>query len=511
MKKRSRSRRAREVAPAAPTMQPMNTKASTAEPKPGSTLRIAVTLPRPDDGLGLTQSPARLTTSTVEAFVPDPLTLESACAELERLGFTVSQIGRVSISARGPRYLFERTFGTKLSVFRFDDSEAGQPAQEAFYYPAPDAPWKPKRRIAELIDAAYIQWPYYFTATQPSPIPPQVDYHHLRVPGDVTLLLDADRVHRDGITGHGVRVAMVDSGFAFGHPYYQGRGYRTSVVLAPGASEPEADGNGHGTGEAANLLAIAPDVTFVGVKLDNETRPNESASLLEGFQVALAQNPSVISVSLGFDLVKGPTRQHLEELPNGLKALEAEVQAAVADGIAVVFSAGNGHVAFPGMMPSVISAGGTFVDADDALIASDYASAFPSSIYVGRHVPDFTGLVGLAANGASYIMLPIQSGSDLDTGGANRDGTAPDDGWAVFSGTSAAAPQLAGVCALLLEQDPSLSPADIKNALARTARDVTQGTANPASNEGTALEASAGPDGATGAGLVDAYEALRQV
>ena len=500
-----------ELTPMPPKIERMAPRSAAQAPRPSPTLRIAVTLPRPADGLGLTEYPARMTTEVVDRFVPDPPTVEQACAELERLGFEITVRGRVSISARGPRYLFERTFGTELSVYRFGDSLAGRPAQEAFWYPAPDAPWKPRRRISELIDAAYIQWPHYYTAPPPSAIPPPVDYHHLRVPGDVTLLLGVDRVHRDGITGRGVRVAMVDSGFAFGHPYYEGRGYRTSVVLAPGSGDPAADGNGHGTGEAANLLAVAPDVTFIGIKLDDEAHPAQGASLLEGFQLALAHNPGVISVSLGYDLVAGASREHLTELPNSLKALEAEVQAAVAEGIMVVFSAGNGHVAFPGMMPSVLSAGGTYVDAADALLASDYASAFPSRIYVGRHVPDVTGLVGLAENRADYIMLPVPQGSEIDRGNASHDGTAPDDAWGVFSGTSAAAPQLAGVCALLLQQDPTLSPADIKAILARTARDVTKGSANAASNEGVALKAGVGPDGATGAGLVDAWAASRQI
>ena len=46
----------------------------------------------------------------------------------------------------------------------------------------------------------------------------------------------------------------------------------------------------------------APDVTFTGIKLDNETDPDLGASVLEGFQEALRHNPKVISVSLGYDL-----------------------------------------------------------------------------------------------------------------------------------------------------------------------------------------------------------------
>jgi subtilisin family serine protease len=158
-------------------------------------------------------------------------------------------------------------------------------------------------------------------------------------------------------------------------------------------------------------------------------------------------------------------------------ALEAEIQAAVRRGVIIVFSAGNGHYSFPGQMPDVISAGGVFVDQRGALQASDYASAFASSIYSGRSVPDVCGLVGLLPHG-NYLALPVPAGCRLDTEGLAYDGTPPNDGWGVFSGTSAAAPQLAGLCALLLQADATLSPSDVKAILRRTARDVATGHAN---------------------------------
>ena len=78
-------------------------------------------------------------------------------------------------------------------------------------------------------------------------------------------------------------------------------------------------------------------------------------------------------------------------------------------------------------------------------------------------------------------------------------------GWGAFSGTSAASPMVAGVCALLKEVDPTLSPVDIKNILKYTARDITAGT----NAHGNA--AVPGPDGATGFGLVDAERAIETV
>jgi subtilisin family serine protease len=288
------------------------------------------------------------------------------------------------------------------------------------------------------------------------------------------------------------------------------------VDLAPHATNDQTDVNGHGTGESTNVFAVAPGATFVGIKVDNDDDPRSGASLLEGFQTALQHQPHVISISMGYDLRDPRTFKQLPTLPSSLVALEAEIQAAVAAGIVVVFSAGNGHFSFPGMMPDVISAGGVFMDAQGALQASNYASAFDSKAYSGRHVPDFCGLVGLLPH-ASYIMLPIPAQSEIDVetsqpDDGNGDGTTPSDGWGVFSGTSAAAPQLAGVCALLLEKNPSLKPADIKAILKRTARNVVTGAANPASSDDrVGMPASADDNGAAGAGLIDAFAAWQQV
>jgi subtilisin family serine protease len=72
----------------------------------------------------------------------------------------------------------------------------------------------------------------------------------------------------------------------------------------------------------------------------------------------------------------------------------------------------------------------------------------------------------------------------------------------LFSGTSAAAPQLAGAAPLLLGAKPSLNPAQIVEALTKTAVDVVVG--RPRFNN----PAGPGPDLPTGAGLVNVDAAL---
>lgn len=501
-------------------------------------LRVAVTFNRPGQDTGPTRFGARMSTETVSSFIPDPAQADLALAELSRRGFTLTGRGSLSASMRCTRAQFEAVFQTRLKRMKAPCASAAQ--FSSVLYPPDGAPWDPDPAIKSLLDDVYIQWPHIYMAraakaakgtkakktttaakkrpatkkpheaTAPSATPPAVPYFHLAAPADIALKLNATPVHQQGITGKGVRIAMIDSGFAHGHPYFKAHGYSSSIVLAPGATDRRTDGNGHGTGESANIFAIAPGATFIGVKLDNEADPTSGASVLEGLQEALKHDPQVISVSLGYDL-RGPGDTPLKTLPNGLVALEAEIQAAVKRGIVIVFSAGNGHYSFPGQMPDIISAGGVFVDQHGAMRASDYASAFTSLIYSGRSVPDVCGLVGMLPH-ATYISLPVSAGCEIDRENAAFDGTTPNDGWGVFSGTSAAAPQLAGLCALLLQADPHLSPGDIKAILRRTARDVTKGHANPASDpKGAGVPAGVGEDGATGAGLADALAAVKQV
>jgi subtilase family protein len=294
---------------------------------------------------------------------------------------------------------------------------------------------------------------------------------------------------------------MVDSGH-FRHPYFVGRGYNVApVVLGPAAANPLDDESGHGTGESTNIFAVAPDVQLLPVKIN-------FVNSVGAFNAAVGLHPDIITCSWG-------SSKEFPPLSAADQTLATAIAAAVASGIVVVFSAGNGHFGFPGQHPDVISAGGVFMNPDESLRASDYASGFLSNIYPNRRVPDLSGLVGMRPK-AIYLMLPLQPGDEIDIGnaggtypgpaggGPGGDETARDDGWAAFSGTSAAAPQLAGAAALIKQACPTLRPTAVRDILMRTARDVTTGNCNPATGGNPAT---AGPDLATGTGLVDAQKA----
>ena len=452
--------------------------------------------PRSVGGVSLFDASASITSQTAPNFFSEDQLIQAAALRLQESGFQVLQLSATTINIAAPAQVYERVFETELTAEERPVIKPGAVEDTATFIdtPSTDLPGlvdTSKTPLGELIEGVAIEEPVYFMENALAPLK---EYWHLRVPGDVSLGVNADQAHRGGTTGRGVKVVMVDSGW-YRHPYFTQRGYRSSpVVLGPAAASPNDDESGHGTGESANAFAAAPDIDFTMVKINfvNSTG---------AFNAAVALAPQIISCSWGSSVQTGP-------LSAANQALAAAISTAVASGIVVVFSAGNGHWGFPGQHPDVISAGGVHMQIDGSLRASDYSSGFASNVYSGRNTPDLSGLVGMQP-GASYIMLPVQPKDDIDTSRAGgtwppQDQTAGNDGWAAFSGTSAAAPQVAGVCALIKDACPNLSPTQVRDILKKSARDVTAGTNHP--NFGNA--AGTGYDLATGAGLVDAHKAV---
>jgi hypothetical protein len=449
--------------------------------------------PKSIGGRSLFEEGEMATHQTIENYLSEREVTLRAVEDLKNAGFTILQVTNITINISGSQSAFEKAFGRDIHAVEMEGLKSGPEEDTITYLDTAQndvlgliVPQSGK--LSNYIEGVALETPYYPFA--PATLPPTKAYWHLNVPADVSLGCNADKAHRAGITGKGVHVVMVDTGF-YRHPFYAARGYRANnVVLAPGTTDPTVDDNGHGTGEAANIFATAPDVDLTPMKWNFV---NSTAA----FNAAAAIVPDIITCSWG--------SSQRDSLTAANQTLAAAVAAAVANGITVVFSAGNGHYGFPGQHPDVISAGGVYMDESMQLQASNYSSGFDSNIYPGRRVPDVCGLVGQRPK-AAYIMLPQQEGANIDSDNAggthpNGDETSASDGWAAFSGTSAAAPQLAGVAALIKQACRRLKPAAIRTIMKQTAKDVTTGTS------ATGTSSVDGPDNSTGDGLVDAYRA----
>lgn len=421
---------------------------------------------------------------------PDPRRMRSAMQKLSERGVAATPTRTDRIEAIIPAERMLEEFGTAVYEKKIELSERAITMSDT--YLAPEREIQVPEELQDVIDFAYVPRPVEFFAS--SYISPVENVYHLAL-HEVQLALQAGRCHRRGWTGRGVKVAMADSGFLV-HPFFSRNGFTLVPTQSPGSGDPTIDTSGHGTGEAANIFAMAPDCTVFGVK-----HGFSAASTLEA---CVDLNPHIMTNSWGWD-VDHVSKSQLEQTDpnffNELVDIETVILQAVTSGITVFFSAGNGHRAFPASIPEVLAIGGVTVQSDGDLEASSYASSFRSKLYPGRRVPNFCGVVGESASAPQpgHIMLPVPANSDLD--GENFPSGAQGTGWGIFSGTSAASPQAAGIAALLKGISKNLSPASIQSILSQTATDVVKGkTAHE-------IEAVSGPDDATGAGFMNAFSA----
>ena len=291
----------------------------------------------------------RINAGTVGRYLSDADLTRAAVDRLRQAGFDILQVTALTINIAAPARTYERAFKTRIVAEERQTLKERGRKDKATFLDSPDTKIKgliSTRGTAfeDVLEGVALEEPRYLFA--PSMFAPTKPYWHLRVPGDVSLGCNADRAHRDGITGRGVRVAMVDSGW-YRHPFFVHRGYRAApVVLGPATSDPLKDEVGHGTGESANIFAVAPDVELLPVKaLLAGSLGTVLVNSTGAFNAAVALNPDIITCSWGFHIPNGP-------LSAAEQALAAAVAAAVASGITVIFSAGNGHAGFRRSIPT---------------------------------------------------------------------------------------------------------------------------------------------------------------
>lgn len=159
---------------------------------------------------------------------------------------------------------------------------------------------------------------------------------------------------------------------------------------------------------------------------------------------------------------------------------QSAIDAAIARGAAVVVAAGNDETFVSQFSPA--NCRGVIAVAASNLLGdlSSYSNFGPE--------------VAISAPGGDFGNLPGVL-STLNGGGSQP--SVPS--YADYSGTSMAAPHVAGVVALMLARDPSLTPGQILNALKSSSRAFPAGSA------------CAGATGACGSGLLDAANAVSSI
>jgi len=298
-------------------------------------------------------------------------------------------------------------------------------------------------------------------------------------------------------TGKDVKVAVIDNGFDLSHPDLKSAYVaQTDLVDMDANASYDNPYEIHGTACAGLIAArkngigvqgIAYDSDLIAVKLigsyfDGQDRPLYVSTIIESFLFAEEMGAQVINCSWGTYDVADAVRYIIHKVATEGRG---------GKGVPIVFASGN-------------EGRGQWYWADDE-------SALPDVIAVGA-VNDYGDIAWYSNYGPALDFAAPSGGGNLAVSTTDISGPLgyadgsfghPDYCYATditgFNGTSAAAPQVTGVIALMLQRDPDLTKDQIVRILAKTAKKIGN---IPYRN---------GRNDYFGYGLVDADDAIKEV
>lgn len=278
----------------------------------------------------------------------------------------------------------------------------------------------------------------------------------LRVSLDQSVLqIGAPVAHQAGLTGRGVRIAVLDTGYDPEHPDLMG-----AVVGAKSFFDDNdvVDREGHGThvasiavgrGIASNgrYRGVAPEAELLVGKVCDDGGRCFLSNVIAGMEWAVEQGADVVNLSLGAGGVTDGTDP----------ASQAVNQLTASSGTLFVAAAGNFGpteqvVAAPAAADAALAVAN--VDGQDRLAASSSRGPRLGDYAVKPEISAPGSIVAARAKGSI-------SGGQIDEYHARR------------GGTSQAAPHVTGAAALLVELHPDWTPERLKAALMSTATPLT--------------------------------------
>jgi len=281
-------------------------------------------------------------------------------------------------------------------------------------------------------------------------------------------LVGADKVWDFGYTGDTAKICVIDSGVDSSNSYIYGNVVNEYCYCSdaggccPNGENEDDDAEDeldHGTkvigvivSNHANYTGISPDADIYIVKIAGEEGEGwDNDDVADAIDWCRNQNVDIISMSFGDDAYIGSCKT----------TFDTEINNAYNLGIFLDAASGNNNkfnkISYPACNDEVVAVGETY----DFSYASPFN--FDSCTDESHDVDDIT--------------CETNRNSDLDLLAPGCIISTPVAGGAISPdcGTSLSAPMVAGAAALLLEQNPALTPAEIKYQLQSTGVDIYDG------------------------------------
>jgi subtilisin family serine protease len=292
-----------------------------------------------------------------------------------------------------------------------------------------------------------------------------------------------------GVTGKGVRVAVLDTGVSTQHPDLQSSIVATQHCFTHSACPPSnsnegtsaEDDHGHGSNVAGIItsdgvlagVGFAPGAEIVAVKIDDRNDRGYQSDWAAGldwvFQNLSTLKVRIVNMSICTDVLYSTTAQ----CDAGESVLALAVKNLVDAGVTVFASSGNQGSATQTSAPACntgsIAVGATYKSAQGreppAASGNTFRDAFGTSFGACTDATTAFDQVACFSNSGSRVDV-VAPGAIITS---DYVGTQTSN----FTGTSQASPAAAGVAALMLECNPTLTPAQIKNILQTSGVQVT--------------------------------------
>ena len=255
-------------------------------------------------------------------------------------------------------------------------------------------------------------------------------------------LISLDDILEGGYDGSGFSVAILDTGIDLDHSHFgsdsDGNGISDRIKVAldfTGGKPSGDDGNGHGThvsgiigGSDAELPGIAPGVNLISLKVLSDSGSGSFSSINKALDWCIENAEKYNLVAINMSLGDGSFAE--EDILDGYSSVELAALEAL--GVCVVSASGNGYSSKAGV---------------------SYPSSDVSSWSIGANFhSDIGSLYGAQTSGADVIVPFSQRDDELTTvfaPGVKIPAAKAGGGVVQYSGTSMAAPVIAGAVAVI--------------------------------------------------------------